>query len=96
MRNARRIMAIHAHQSLGVRFRRIIAIHNGNLVAVPHAAQDRQKVGPQHGINTLEHLEDLLEEHVAVDDVVGKERKAGGPHGARIGANAAFLNAEFG
>ena len=48
-------MPIHPHQPVGMGIGGIIAVDDGDLVAMAHGAQDHQQVGAEQGIDTFEH-----------------------------------------
>jgi hypothetical protein len=49
-------MAIRAHKPAGICLRGVIAIDQGNLVAMPHGAQGKQKLGAKKGRDTDQHV----------------------------------------
>ena len=51
-------MPVCPHQTAGMFLRRIVAIDQRNLVAMPHRAQGEQQVWPKDGGNSDQHFSD--------------------------------------
>lgn len=51
----RRVMAVGAHQAAGMFLSGVIAIHNGNFIAMAHGTQGEKQLGAQDGVYVFQH-----------------------------------------